>query len=53
MTCDHVVPKSAWPLGQRHLADDPGNLRTLCQRCNSKKSSRSIEQFMSNRTFHY
>jgi hypothetical protein len=53
MTCDHVIPKSSWTKEQRHLADDPNNLRTMCDKCNTKKGSRPIEQFMQDRTFHH
>lgn len=40
MTCDHVVPRSQ---GGSNYAE---NLATLCSRCNSRKASRSFEEFM-------
>lgn len=40
MTCDHLVPKSEGG------TNDPENLGTLCCKCNSKKGSKSVEEFL-------
>jgi hypothetical protein len=40
MTCDHLVPKSAG--GQNCWY----NLGTLCSKCNSRKSSKTVEEFL-------
>lgn len=40
MTCDHIIPKSGGG------TDDLENLGTLCCKCNSRKGSKSLEEFL-------
>lgn len=46
LTCDHLIPKSKG--GENH----PSNYGTLCQRCNSRKGSLDLEEFLANRNQH-
>lgn len=44
LTVDHIIPRSAFPADQLHIADRSDNLISACWDCNEKKSNYERDQ---------